>query len=174
MTEIDIVRRYDSQFRGICNYYRLAVDYNRLIYFQYIMEYSCLKTLASKHNTSLSQIRKKYRLDNGWGIPYETKAEKKIAKLSKISDCRNGKYCDDINPWQYKAFQEYNLNIWKRLRANICELCGTHSANCKVYHAGSMKNLSKDTEWGNQMLRMNRKTLIVCESCYSQIHEHDS
>ena len=138
------------------------------------MEYSCLKTLASKHSTSLSQIRKKYRIDCGWGIPYETKTEKKIAKLSKISDCRNGKYCDDINPWQYKAFQEYNLNIWKRLRANICELCGTHSENCKVYHAGNMKNLSKDTKWGNQMLRMNRKTLIVCESCYSQIHEYIS
>lgn len=55
LSDVDIVRRYDAQFRGICNYYRMAVNYNRLIYFQYLMEYSCLKTLASKHNSTLKK-----------------------------------------------------------------------------------------------------------------------
>lgn len=42
------------------------------------MEYSCLKTLASKHKTSLVKIRAKYKDGFGsWAIPYETKQQRK-------------------------------------------------------------------------------------------------
>ena len=44
-----IVQRYNEEMRGVLNYYNLAVDYNRLGYFRYLMEYSCLATLAGKH-----------------------------------------------------------------------------------------------------------------------------
>ena len=102
MSDVDIVRRYNVQFRGICNYYRMAANYNRLIYFQYLMEYSCLKTLASKHNSTLKKMRKKYRLQDGWGISYQTKAGSKLAKLSKLADCKNEKLCIDRDPWEYR------------------------------------------------------------------------
>ena len=171
MSDVDIVRRYDAQFRGICNYYRMAANYNRLIYFQYLMEYSCLKTLASKHNSTLKKMRKKYRLQDGWGISYQTKAGSKLAKLSKLADCKNGKLCIDRDPWEYRPIKRHDLTIWNRLEAHQCELCGVHDEHCKVYHAGSMNKLNPETEWGQQMLSMRRKTLIVCEKCYGLIHD---
>lgn len=169
-SEVDIVRKFDAQFRGICNYYRMAANYSRLIYFQYLMEYSCLKTLASKHDSTLKKMRTKYRVKDGWGIPYSTKEGEKIARISKLSDCKNGKLCIDRDPWLYRPIKRHDLTIWSRLEAKQCELCGTHSEHCKVYHAGSMKQLNPNTEWGKQMTSMRRKTLVVCEKCYEMIH----
>lgn len=171
LSEVEIVRRFDAQFRGICNYYRMAVNYDRLIYFQYLMEYGCLKTIATKHNSTLKKVRDKYRVKDGWGIPYSTKEGQKIARMSKLKDCKNGKLCIDRDPWIYRPVKRHDLTIWDRLEAKQCELCGTHSDHCKVYHAGKMKQLNPNTEWGKQMITMRRKTLVVCEKCYVLIHE---
>ena len=63
LSEVDIVNRYNAQIRGICNYYCLAANYDKLNYFRYLMEYSCLKTLASKSNSTTRKIIQKYRHD---------------------------------------------------------------------------------------------------------------
>lgn len=170
LSEVNIVRRYDAQFRGICNFYRLAANYDRLIYFQYLMEYSCLKTIASKHDSTIRKMIKKYRIKGGWGIPYRTKAGEGIAKMSKLADCRKGKLCIDVDPWSYVPYKDGALSIQKRLFAQTCELCGTHSKYVKVYHAGSMKELDLSTPWGKKMMDIRRKTLVVCKECYNTIH----
>ena len=56
LTDLEIVSVYNAELRGICNYYGMASNFCKLHYFAYLMEYSCLKTLASKHKTSLSKI----------------------------------------------------------------------------------------------------------------------
>ncbi len=170
LSEVEIVRRYDAQFRGICNYYRLAANYDRLIYFQYLMEYSCLKTLASKHDSTISKVIRKYRIKGGWGIPYKTKTGEGIAKMSKLADCRNGKLCLDVNPWSYVSYKDGALSIQRRLLTHTCELCGTYCEHVKVFHAGSMKELDLSTPWGAKMKGIRRKTLVVCPECYNRIH----
>ncbi|HBH2177113.1 TPA: group II intron reverse transcriptase/maturase, partial [Clostridioides difficile] len=59
-TDLEIVTIYNAELRGICNYYGLASNFNKLIYFNYLMEYSCLKTLAGKHRSKVSKIRAMY------------------------------------------------------------------------------------------------------------------
>ena len=51
-TDLEIVSTYNSELRGICNYYSIASNFNKLQYFEYLMEYSCLKTLAGKHEST--------------------------------------------------------------------------------------------------------------------------
>ena len=53
-TDLEILTVFNAELRGICNYYALASNYNRLCYFAYFMEYSCLKTIAGKHKTTAS------------------------------------------------------------------------------------------------------------------------
>ena len=171
MSEVDIVNRYNTQVRGICNYYCLAANYNKLTYFRYLMEYSCLKTIACKHNSTTAKVYKKYHHENGWGVPYETKKGTKYATLAKLADCKAGKMMFDHDPWTFKSDDVKKLSQIKRLENGICELCGQESNSCKVYHAGKMKNLKSNTEWGKKMLHMRRKTLIVCPDCYRKIHE---
>ena len=85
-TDLEIVMIYNSELRGICNYYSLASNFNKLDYFAYLMEYSCLKTLASRHKSSISKIKSKYRVGKDWGVPYETKKRQK-----NLSVCQNTK-----------------------------------------------------------------------------------
>lgn len=61
----------------------------KLHYLAYLMEYSCLKTLASKHKTSLSKTIDKFNDGTGkWGIPYETKQGNKRRYFANYADCK--------------------------------------------------------------------------------------
>ena len=74
MTDLEILMVYNAELRGICNYYCMASNFGKLGYFAYLMEYSCLMTLASKHKSSTAKMRKHYKDGRGgWCIPYETK-----------------------------------------------------------------------------------------------------
>ena len=58
------------------------------------MEYSCLKTLASKHKCTIAKVVEKFKDHYGeWGIPYETKTGQKRCYFAKYSDCK-----DKANP----------------------------------------------------------------------------
>lgn len=171
MSYVEIVNRYNSEVRGILNYYSLAANYSKLSYFRYLMEYSCLKTIASKHFTTTKQIQKKFHMKDGWGVPYETRKGVKYAKIVKLDVCRAGKMMFDHDPWVYVPHDVTKLSQIKRLNAGVCELCGKECDSCKIFHAGKMKNLKSTTDWGKKMLHMHRKTLIVCPDCHRRIHE---
>ena len=61
LADYEIVEQYNAEARGLCNYYNLACDYHTLDYFCYLMEYSCLKTIANKHKTSIRKIIRQYK-----------------------------------------------------------------------------------------------------------------
>ena len=171
LTDLEIVDKYNAQTRGICNYYSLASNFNKLGYFVYIMEYSCLKTLARKHQMSISQIIKKYRFGKTWAIPYETKTGKKqmqIARFTDIKQKQGKKYADKID---IMAEPRYGFNALEaRLKANKCELCGAENAEYEIHHINKLKNLKGKAEWEKVMLARKRKTLVVCKQCHYKIH----
>ena len=171
MSDVDIVNRYNTQVRGICNYYCLAANFNKLNYFRYLMEYSCLKTIASKHDSTTRKIIKKYHIRDGWGVPYETKKGTKYATIVSLAKCKVGKMMIDHDPSTFKTNDVKKLAQIRRLENGVCELCGQENNSCKIFHAGKMKNLKSNTEWGRKMLQMRRKTLVVCPECYRKIHE---
>ena len=134
------------------------------------MEYSCLKTIAAKHNSSVAKTYNKYRNNKSWAIPYETKIGMKLREFTELSACKSGKYMRDTIPKTFKISKIKSQVIQKRLMAGKCELCGAVDKDCEVHHAGNMKSISKSTEWGKKMLKMRRKTLVVCEECHNLIN----
>lgn len=58
LTDLEIVSTYNAELRGICNYYNMAMDFHKLSYLEYLMKYSCLKTLAAKHKSKISKVIK--------------------------------------------------------------------------------------------------------------------
>ena len=89
-TDLEIIDAYNSELRGICNYYGIASNFGKLNYFAYLMEYSCLKTLAGKHKSTSSKIIDKYSIGGGnWGIPYDTSKGRKHRTFAKYTDCKD-------------------------------------------------------------------------------------
>ena len=171
LTDLEIVATYDAELRGICNYYYLASNYRSLNYFSYLMEYSCLKTLASKHQTRISKIYDKYRTGTKrWGIPYETKAGMKYWHLTKFNEI-DGKKCWDIIPKDAIIHSSNTTTFESRLKAKKCEVCGCKdSNNYEIHHVNKVKNLKGKEPWEQIMIAKRRKTIVVCHNCHQKIH----
>jgi group II intron reverse transcriptase/maturase len=171
LPDFEIVERYNSEIRGILNYYQLAANYNKLNYFCYLMEYSCLATLAGKYSSTISKVRDKYAQGKEWVVKYKTSngltRERKIVKLP---DCRKSGECDDaivkhIPPRKFKN------SIRERLLAGKCELCGKIGGGLfEIHHIASLKSLAGSKVWEVVMQKMHRKTIVVCEDCHKAIH----
>ena len=172
MSDLEIISTYNSELRGICNYYNLASNYCQLRYFAYLMEYSCLKTLAAKHNTKISKIIAKFKDGKGgWGIPYETKSGKKRCYFAKYSDCKDSKDGTD-NISNAAVIYGYSRNtLEERLKAKVCELCGdTNAEYYEIHHVHKVKDLKGKNDWERAMIAKRRKTLVLCRNCHHKVH----
>ncbi|MCL2507764.1 MAG: reverse transcriptase domain-containing protein [Oscillospiraceae bacterium] len=174
LPDVDILDRYNAEIRGILNYYHFAANFYNLDYFCYLMEYSCLATLASKYDSSISKIIDKHKCGKDWVIRYKRKdgssGERRIVKLR---DCREiPKVCSNIIPVHRRHKDTPNSTIWSRLRAGVCELCAaTDKGSYEVHHISSLKALAGTKPWELAMIKKRRKTLVVCEDCHDVIHE---
>lgn len=170
-TDLEIVTIYNAELRGICNYYGLASNFNKLIYFNYLMEYSCLKTLAGKHRSKVSKIRAMYKDGTGkWAIPYETKTGIKKMYFANYADCK-GKKFTDIVPQTAKNYSHDVTTLESRLKVKICEVCGcTENDRYEIHHVNKVKNLKGKSEWEKIMIAKRRKTIVVCHKCHMAIH----
>jgi group II intron reverse transcriptase/maturase len=172
LTDLEIISVYNAELRGICNYYGIASNFICLNHFAYLMEYSCLKTLAAKHNSKISKIIAMFKDGKGnWGIPYETKNGPKRRYFVKYSESkRNSNPADIINNELY-IHQGSCTTLESRLKAKICELCGTtESSQYEIHHVNKVKNLKGKERWEKVMIAKRRKTLVVCNNCHYKIH----
>jgi len=171
-TPLEIVSTYNAELRGLCNYYSLGSNFTMLNYFSYLMEYSCLKTLACKHKSSISKMKNKYKDGKGkWGIQYETKKGIKRCYLAKHYDCRNSKNPNDNVYDTENMYRLSRTTLESRLSAKECELCGAVDAeHYEIHHVNKVKNLKGKYHWEKVMIAKRRKTLVVCKSCHYKIH----
>lgn len=169
LSDVEIVEQYNAEARGLCNYYNLACDYHTLDYFCYLMEYSCLKTIADKHKSSIRKIIRQYKDGKTWSVPYETKDGTRRVRPVKIADCRKGFAGDAV--FQRSRFH-WKTTIRQRLNAHVCELCGSKTSELYEVHVISNLNELGNSQWETAMKTKRRKTLVVCSECHRKIHEH--
>lgn len=122
------------------------------------MEYSCLKTLASKHRTKISKLYDEYRTGTKrWGIPYETKSGKKVKQLTKFNEIKKSE-CIDIIPKEIIIYANTKTTLESRLKAKTCELCGsTDSPKYEIHYINKVKNLEGKEVWEQIMIAKKRK-----------------
>lgn len=175
LTDLEIVSGYNAELRGICNYYYMASNFYMLNYFSYLMEYSCLKTLAGKHRCSIGKIKEKFSDHKGkWCIAYETKKGTSYLYLSKYSDCKKGKNATDTRTSMVQIHKNTRSTFESRLKAKCCELCGSTTSNqYEIHHVNKIRNLKGKEPWEIMMLSKRRKTMVVCWECHKKIHNQN-
>lgn len=171
-TDLEIITVYNDELRGICNYYGKASNFYKLKYLAYLMEYSCLKTLAAKHKSKISKVIAAYEDGKGeWGIPYETKKGSKRRYFVNYMDSKGANNPTDTISNAALIYGQSVTSLEKRLKAGVCELCGTtESESYEIHHVNKLKNLKGKEQWEIVMLAKRRKTLVVCEKCHHEIH----
>jgi group II intron reverse transcriptase/maturase len=171
-TELEIVSTYNAELRGICNYYSMASDYCNLNYFAYLMEYSCLLTLCSKHKCTIGKIKEKYKDGQGkWCIPYETKQGRKSLYFAEYMECKKAKNPSDKITNVAVMNKTTRTTFESRLSAKTCELCGTTEAkHYEIHHVHKVKDLKGKEPWEQVMIAKRRKTIVLCQECHRNIH----
>jgi group II intron reverse transcriptase/maturase len=173
-TDIEILARYNSEVRGLYNYYSIAHNACALGKFGGLMKYSMLRTFAGKYRTTVSKIKARYEHNGNFTVSYPTK------KGTKQSVFYNGGYkrkklpvlgLADTLP-AYIRYERVN-SLAARLRAKTCELCGTEGCELEMHQVKRLKDLRGAHSWELVMLDKRRKTLAVCHECHEKIHSCD-
>jgi len=171
MDDLEILKRYNSEIRGMYNYYRIANNVTVLDAFGHIMKYSLYKTLASKYKTRVSKIRNKYRIEKEFGIWYETRNGKKVMFLyndgfKRQLDVATGNF--DTLPVPF--FQTRPSSLITRLKANKCEWCKAENVDIEIHHIRKLKDLKGKAAWERAMIGRRRKTMALCSTCHDLLH----
>ena len=167
----EILAQYNGEIRGFYNYFSLAGNTSAVCSkFGYIMEWSMYKTLGQKLNLSSMQVKRKYRKDKDFVIPYkDSKGDEKYRILY------NGGFKRKTAQWNaaYDTMpQRVSIpypSLAERLMDGVCEMCGS-KGKVVMHHVRNLNLLKGENEWERLMLKRRRKTLVVCEACNALIH----
>ena len=80
-SDAEIVSTFNSEIRGLYNFYRIAENVGALHKYYYMVRYSMLKTLAGKHRTNVSVIKKRHMVNGVLRIPYDTTKGRKYCEF---------------------------------------------------------------------------------------------
>jgi group II intron reverse transcriptase/maturase len=178
--DYDIVAAYGVEYRGIVQYYLQAGDVFRLHRLHWVMLTSLLKTLASKHHSTVTKMAAKHtaKIMTPYGLRtcFETVVPRagrrplvarfggiplKRQKTAIIIDRIPGR---DTYP---------RSQLVTRLLRDRCELC-EDNGNVQVHHVRKLADLDPpgpaQPTWAALMARQRRKTLVVCAACHEHIH----
>lgn len=170
-TDIEILSRYNSEIRGLYNYYAIAGNVSTLNHFSSRMKYSMLKTFGSKYRCKVKKIKERYVKNGEFTVAYKTKSGMKESVYyhdgfrKKTEPALGQVDMLDI----YKKYDKPN-SLAIRLHTNKCELCGMDCDGLEMHQVRRLKDLNGEQEWERIMLQRRRKTLAVCPSCHIEIH----
>ena len=180
--DYSIVVRYQSEYRGVVQYYFLAYNVHHFGRLHRVMEMSLARTLAAKHKSTARRMRRLYK-----GV-VETEHGPRVC-LKVVQQRDNGKrplvaqfggiplkrqrraILNDQQPQRYMANR---TELIKRLLADECERCGS-TVDVEVHHIRALRDLNVKGQgekpwWVQIMAARQRKTLVVCRTCHMDIH----
>lgn len=183
---LDIINTYNSEIRGLYNYYCLATDVSKKIgKFRYYHYVSLVKTIARKEQISATQVIQKYGIDvkrkvgTGTrriiGISYETKEGIKTMTYFNESLKTHKQPMTECDRLIINI--PLRSQLIERLNTGECEYCGKLT-KCEVHHVRKLKDIKKKfakkgkqmPTWVLRMASMRRKTLVLCQECHDRLH----
>ena len=176
-----IVAKYQAEYRGIVQYYRMAYNLHTLHLLKRVMEESLVRTLARKYRTTCTKIYRRYgtRLQTAEGTYKVLQVTVKRQPPKKALTAHFGGVSLKSNKWASlndqptKPIWSGRSEVVERLLAQECELCGSDH-QIEVHHVRKLADLNpKDgselPEWKRRMAARQRKTLVVCRVCHEAI-----
>jgi group II intron reverse transcriptase/maturase len=176
-----IIGTYGAEYRGIVGYYLLAADVWRFNRLRWVMETSLLKTLAGKHDSTVTKMARKHKatIDTPHGPRTCLQASINRGEHRKPLVARFGGI--PLTRQQYAVLTDHaptptpqvRKELVTRLLRNQCEICNS-TDGVQVHHVAKLADLNKVVEprptWTQIMIKRRRKTLVVCQTCHDQIH----
>lgn len=180
LDDYDIVRTFGAEYRGLVQYYLLAHDVSRLARLHWVAETSMLKTLAAKHDSTVSKMAARYKAKivtpRGIRTCFEAsrRREGKRPLVSRFGGIPLTRQRDAVLTDRIPTQIGYpRRELITRLLKGRCELC-QKTDHIQVHQVRTLAELARSgtstPAWMAVMARKRRKTLVVCQSCHDLIH----
>ena len=175
-SEYDIIQRYQSEYRGLVEYYGMTLNLAQLAYLKWTMETSLLKTLAHKNRTTVVKTLK--RLQTTTQTPHGPRKCLKliiprkdhkplVATFGGLTVTRKNAAIKDqvISP-----HIQMRSEILERLLNDTCDVCGAQE-NVQMHHIRKLADLNKKSHgekprWMKIMIARRRKSIPLCRRCH--------
>jgi group II intron reverse transcriptase/maturase len=181
----EIIAQYQTEFRGLVEYYKYAEDVHVLGSLKYVMEQSLMKTLAHKLKVTVSAAYRKFQTTSivegqSYMVIQETIDTETGTKTFTWGGIPLKRYRGELtrpieDQIHYFKWSDRS-DLVTRLQKGKCEICGSEE-NVQVHHIRKLKDLKdrwkgrkEKPDWVKRMVALQRKTLIVCERCHQDIH----
>jgi hypothetical protein len=177
--DLAIIGTYGAEYRGIVQYYLLAVDVWRLSRLEWVMKTSMLKTLAHRHRSTVTKMARKHKAvtatPSGPRRCFEARAERDgrkplVARFGGIPLKRQKRTVITDRP---QGPARPRKELVTRLLTGQCEWC-EQPGQVEVHQVRKLADLARPGHsqpgWARLMARKRRKTLIVCAPCHTAIH----
>jgi group II intron reverse transcriptase/maturase len=182
-SDYTILRTYQDEYRGLYQYYQYAENVYWLNRLHWRMSQSVIHTLAAKYQTRCKAILKRFKttIETPHGVRKclsvtiaRQEGKKPLVATFGGIPLKHNKHAVLVDklptPTRYEQKE-----VIRRLIRGICELCQMKDETCVVHQIRKLVDLErmgkKRPLWAQVMLKRRRKTLIVCQSCHSIIHQ---
>lgn len=165
----EIVMRFNSVWRGIYNYYAIADNAHKLSWIGYILQYSCIMTIAHKHRLRVPKVIQKY------GIYPKAKYQVKNGETKFAQFWTPENWRMEINANVLPVDIEVTLaKIYSLTRSKLghnCMVCGAQN-NIEMHHVRALRigNRNITNGFNRIMSAINRKQVPLCRSCHKNVH----
>jgi group II intron reverse transcriptase/maturase len=182
-SDYTILKTYQDEYRGFVQYYLLAINVSWLSGYKWIVQQSLTHTLAAKYRSTTRTMAKRFQtsVQTPHGprkcleatLMRDGGKKPLVARFGGIPLVRNtNAILVDQNPTPTHYERK---EVVRRLIASTCELCEIKDEYCVVHQVRRLAELAgmgKDRpHWAQIMLKKQRKTLIVCQTCHHAIHD---
>ena len=179
--DFSIVAKYGAEYRGFVQYYLLAQDVRRLNTLHWVMQTSLLKTLATKHRSTVTAMARAHKATittaDGPRICVQAivqRGERRTPLVARFGGIPLKRKRTTGLTDRQPAMTSPTNELVHRLRAGQCELCQARQG-LQVHHVRKLADLNQPGRpdrppWMIWMARRRRKTLVVCSACHHDIH----
>jgi len=180
LDDYDIVKTFGAEYRGVVGYYLLATDVWRFNRLRWVAETSMLKTLAAKHQSTVTKMAAKHKTTietpHGLRACFEARVERDgkqplVARFGGVPLIWDkAAVLADRIPARAPYPRKELLTRLLRRRCELCEETGKVVVH-QVRQLASLGEPGPDQPvWAALMTRKQRKTLVVCHPCHETIH----
>lgn len=176
LSELEILKTYNAEIRGFTGYYSLADNLKtsgaKLLH---LTTTSFLATIASKRKSSITKVSRAIKRGPAHYVislrGKDRQASREYDLVASTRQLQKGEINygqPDLKP---NVMMYRNRNeLGKRLLANQCEWCGNQQGQMEVHHIRKLADLKGKTRWEKQMQERQRKTMVLCHKCHSELH----
>ncbi|MER8779596.1 reverse transcriptase domain-containing protein [Mesorhizobium sp. M0977] len=171
-SDVAILTGYNAMLRGLAEYYKLGTLWKQQVgRLHHLWWWSFMKTLSRKHKCSVKMTAE--RLQNGdcLGLWYEGSQKRRFRPMFRLKDVEPSSASREVDhQTQMHIHFAGRTDFVDRLRARVCQACGTKDVPVEVHHVRKMSDMHGTTLWTRVKAARTRKRVVLCRDCHVAHH----